>query len=628
VLHWLQGEWHPSGDAAALLGSGALASGAVASGAVASRGAVQPLHAARDVRISVTGSACGLPSTHAQHFVLRVEPTGASIVASSPSGVRYASQCLRQLWARAGQLGLHALPCCHVSDEPRIAQRGVMLDVSRCRIPTMREFLDILDMLCEHRCTHLQLYIEHTFAYAGHEEVWQGWSALTPDELRTIDSACRERGIELAMNQNCFGHMQHWLRLPKYAHLAETHGDWMFANAWPRTGPWSLCATDDASLHLVRDLLSQQAGCVRGSLCNINCDETYDIAFGRSASEVRERGRTSVYLDYVSRVCRIVRELGKVPMLWGDVVLSHEDGAAPESAQHHAGQLRGWPQGAIALAWDYEGDDHTGVSKFATWGEALSSREIAWWACPGTSSWCSFVGRTRERTQNIRSAVQAATTHNAQGVLLTDWGDHGHWQTWAVARHAIVHALREAWEGEHNANSQRMPHAPPAQVSTLLDTLGDVDLPLREVGLPLSRPNVQGRLRNQTALFADLRLPWNDTRGLTDPEPWEQALDRLNQCETTLHGLPESTLPTWSQERDELSHTIACARFALQRAVARRRTPGTCEPATLQDLAAQAHALGQSHARLWLRRSRVGGLEQSLRAWLVPTLHELDALRG
>ena len=104
----------------------------------------------------------------------------------------------------------------------------VMLDVSRDRIPTMEEFGRIVPWLASLKVNHLQLYTEHTFAYAGHEEVWRGWSPLTPAEIREIDALCIGHGIELAANQNCFGHLRTWLELPRYAHLAETHGDWVF----------------------------------------------------------------------------------------------------------------------------------------------------------------------------------------------------------------------------------------------------------------------------------------------------------------------------------------------------------------------------------------------------------------
>ena len=162
-----------------------------------------------------------------------------------------------------------------------------MLDVSRNRVPTTGQLQLASKWLSDMKVNHAQLYTEHTFAYVGHEEVWQGWSPITPEQIRSLASVYDNRGVELAANQNCFGHLASWLRHPKYAHLAETHGDWVF-DVWPRSGPFSLCPTDSKSLELVEDMLGQLLPCFTSPLVNIGCDETYDIGFGRSKEEVAE----------------------------------------------------------------------------------------------------------------------------------------------------------------------------------------------------------------------------------------------------------------------------------------------------------------------------------------------------
>ena len=55
-----------------------------------------------------------------------------------------------------------------------------MLDVSRDRVPTLRTLRLIVDLLARYRYTQSQLYTEHTFAYAGHESVWEEPDPVTP----------------------------------------------------------------------------------------------------------------------------------------------------------------------------------------------------------------------------------------------------------------------------------------------------------------------------------------------------------------------------------------------------------------------------------------------------------------
>src|SRR5207237_8526035 len=99
------------------------------------------------------------------------------------------------------------------------------------------------------------------FAYRGHEEVWRGWSPMRPEEVKELDEYCEVRGVALAANQNCFGHLEKWLRHPRYAALAETRGDWVFENEherFGRAGPSSLCPTDPGSIARSEDVLGQR----------------------------------------------------------------------------------------------------------------------------------------------------------------------------------------------------------------------------------------------------------------------------------------------------------------------------------------------------------------------------------
>ena len=96
-----------------------------------------------------------------------------------------------------------------------------MLDVSRCKVPTMQSIFSLIDLLAELSYNELQLYIEHTFAFKNHNEVWKDASPLTSEEIQIIDKYCRERFIELVPNLNSFGHFERWLMHSSYKHLAE-----------------------------------------------------------------------------------------------------------------------------------------------------------------------------------------------------------------------------------------------------------------------------------------------------------------------------------------------------------------------------------------------------------------------
>lgn len=554
------------------------------------------------LRTARTDGWCGAAATDAQSYTLRIfnDDAGSGCVeieSPTAAGLRLGRATLVQL-LRQYQLPLTdpaspriIIPAMNIEDRPAFATRGVMLDVSRDRIPTMRQFKDTIDLLASLKYNHLQLYTEHTFAYAGHEEAWRDWSPLTPAEVIELDAYAHDRGIELAANQNCFGHLRSWLEHPKYQHLAETHGDWMF-DVWPRKGPFSLCPTDPKSLAFVNNLLAQLMPCFRSPLVNIGCDETYDIAFGRSKSECDAKGRGVVFAEFVAKICEIVRASDKRPMFWADIALSHPD------------CLELLPNDLIALAWGYEPD-----SPFDQWGNALAKSGMTMWVCPGTSTWRSITGRTAERTRNLQAAADAGLRHESQGYLVCDWGDTGHWQQWPITAHALANAAQAAWN----------PGAPfSAQASSLhvfgdtsrtlgpwLERLGDADHSLRQICGPLSRPD-RTRLLNQSAIFIDLFKPWDQQRDVGPIDGWQAAIENLEQSERELEAM--TTLDPLV--RDELTHTLRLARTAVRRGLLRRQSLSPTN-ADADALVAEWNELEASHRRLWAARSRPGGLEHS-----------------
>jgi hypothetical protein len=550
-----------------------------------------------------TASSTADPSANlrfdgAEAYALHLDARNTTLLARSNAGLQHAQHTLSQIRRQYGEHG----PAMHIEDAPAYPIRGVMLDVSRDRIPTMPEFRRLIDRLASIKFNHLQLYTEHTFAYGGHEEVWRGWSPITPDEARQLDRYCSAKGIELAANQNCFGHLTRWLKHPRYSPLAETHSDWVFENAherFPRSGPFSLCPIDSGSVALIEDLLSQLLPCFSSPLVNIGCDETFDVGQGRSKAEVAQRGRSAVYFDFVHKIAAAAREHGKRPMFWADIALS-DPASIPLI-----------PEDMIGLAWGYEAD-----APFAEWCSRLreAGREV--WVCPGTSSWRSITGRTTERRENLRRAAREGLAHNASGFLVTDWGDSGHHQQWPVAAAALAEAADAAWSCDSpgydpRAASLHMFGDESLAIGPWLDRLGDADLPLRRIGGRRSPDQPPTALRNSSALFCDMFLPIGPggedklragILGVPSAEV-EAVLARLEALARARPGIADPLLGT------ELDHTLAVARFAAARALWRRRGAPTRDAALLRRDLEQVIA---EHRRLWLERSREGGLEESV----------------
>ena len=364
---------------------------------------------------------------HPEGYRLVVHESGMRIEASSTDGLAHGCSTAAQLFAAASRHPSRSIPGLLLDDEPALEVRGAMLDISRDRVPTMAYLLEVIERLAALKINHLELYVEHTFAFPGHEEVWRGKSPLTSEEVRSLDGYARARGVRLVPNLQSFGHSHRWLKLPNYAHLAEHQPGIVHAFAVDPE-PFGLCPVDPASLEHLEDLYDSYLPSFTASEFNVGLDETLDLGLGRSAEACKTRGKGRVYLDFLSQVHSLVTARGRRMSFWGDVILEY-----PELASE-------LPQDAIAMVWGYEAGH-----PFEERCTALKEQGLEFRICPGTSSWQSGTGRLENARANLLEAAATASELGAGGLITTDWGDFGHWQPPCTAWPGLTLGAGLAW---------------------------------------------------------------------------------------------------------------------------------------------------------------------------------------
>ena len=199
---------------------------------------------------------------------------------------------LRQLLHQYGR----QLPCLKIRDWPDFARRGVMLDISRGRVPKLETLLDLAEHLADFKINELQLYTEHTFAYRRYKSVWQSWGALTGAEIRQLDARCRELGIDLVPNQNSFGHLRYFLERPRLKKLAEVSKPYEDAGGEFLRRPTTLAPNHPGTLPFLRGLYDELLPNFSSRFFNVGCDETWDLGRGQSkklCETQRQRPRVS-----------------------------------------------------------------------------------------------------------------------------------------------------------------------------------------------------------------------------------------------------------------------------------------------------------------------------------------------
>ena len=536
---------------------------------------------------------------HPQGYSLNIRPEGVELQAETPAGLFYALQTLRQLLQQRGA----ELPAARIRDWPDFPVRGVMLDISRDRVPTMETLFELVDRLASWKINQFQLYTEHTFAYRQHSEVWAHASPLTGEQILALDAFCRERFIELVPNQNVFGHMERWLKHARYRELAECPDG--AETRWGYMPAFSLNPGDPASLALGSGLLDELLPHFSSRQVNVGCDETIDLGLGRSKAAVEQRGVGPVYLDFLLKIYHDVRRRGYTMQFWGDILMEHPE-LAPQV-----------PRDAIALEWGYEAEH-----PFEEHGAIFAASGLPFYVCPGTSSWNSVAGRTDNALGNLRSAAQNGLRFGAVGYLITDWGDNGHWQPLPVSYLGFACGAALAWNSAPaNAMDARAWLTAALDRFAFDDPAGVLGELAYDLGNIYQAPGIP--IHNNSVLFRLLQTSPDDVRRwlVTHPTPLDLP-ERWQATEQRLAGLAEklaAARPAQSLVADEFGWCIDLLRHACRRALWITGQPGVqsapVEQAAPVDLAAsleqEAETLLERYRALWLQRCRPGGLEDS-----------------
>jgi len=526
-------------------------------------------------------------------YRLLILPDQVRITAHDVTGAFRGAVTLRQIARQCAGTGI--LPCLEIDDWPDFARRGVMLDISRDKVPTMTTLFALVDQLADLKLNELQLYTEHTFAYRNHREIWEYASPMTAAEILELDAYCRERHVALVPNQNSFGHMERWLRHPRYAPLAEAPNGFDFP--WGHCDrPFSLCPIDPGSEALIAGLYDELLPNFTSRQFNVGCDETFDVGQGRSADIARERGKGRVYLEFLLKIHRHVQRHGRAMQFWGDIIL------------HHPELIPELPKDVIPLVWGYEADH-----PFAGQCAEFAKTGFRFYVCPGTSSWNSIAGRTDNALGNLRNAAINGLAAGAAGYLITDWGDNGHWQPLPVSYLGYAFGAAMSWAVRANAD---LDLARALDVHLFQDAAGvmgrlavDLGNVYQAVGLLTPNASLPASL-----LCRDAEQPFAKPGEVT----WtglEKARSAIADAISLADGA-RMIRPDAELVKSEFRQAASLLDYSCREGLARSGTAdwrlSSVPLATRREFAARLQELIAEQTRTWLARNRSGGLTDSL----------------
>jgi hypothetical protein len=369
--------------------------------------------------------AAHIPDPQAQSYRLILGPTGIELRGGSSAGVFYGLQTLAQLLSGCGR----NLPYLQIEDRPDYAIRGLSYDVSRGKVPTLATLKELVRRLAALKLNHLQLYVEHTFAFSFDPDIGAGCSPLTADEIRELDDFCRRYRVDLVPSLASCGHMGFILSLPQYRHLAEVEAqkDWEQMSWAERMRGLTIDVRNPQARELLEKMHGEYLPLFSSQLANACADEPYDLGRGKNRALADQVGVETLYLEHVRFLHALCRHHGKRMMLWSDVLRRFPD------------LIERIPRDIIILNWDYRPDaDYDSTRLFCDAG-------LTTCVCPGTWGWNRVLNDYDAAETNIRRHAVAGARYGAVGLITTDWGDEGHVNLLATSWYPIALGAALGW---------------------------------------------------------------------------------------------------------------------------------------------------------------------------------------
>ncbi len=260
-------------------------------------------------------------------YCLVLHPELATISSNNSAGLFYGIQTFSQLINDQDKL-----PCCEIEDWPNLAVRGIHLDLKGV-CPTFTYLKNLMKRLAAYKINTVLIEYEDKFKYRSHPEISADF-AFTEAQIRELDATARRCHIKMIPLLQCLGHVQYILRHEKYFPLREVEGD-----------SSQFCPGSPASLKLFKELAEEIiAAHPESEFFHIGADETRLLGkCPQCSKQAGKTGEIGVYLDYLNKVLEFIREKGKIPIIWDDIIRKHLDDKIIDRL----------PKDVVLMYWNY-----------------------------------------------------------------------------------------------------------------------------------------------------------------------------------------------------------------------------------------------------------------------------------
>ncbi|XP_054721330.1 hexosaminidase D-like [Uloborus diversus] len=292
--------------------------------------------------------------------------------------------------------------------------------------PKISFFKSIFPLIRQAGANGILMEYEDTFPFWGNLSNIATSTSYKKNELRYILELAKNNKLKVIPLVQTFGHLEFVLKLEEFKHLREVEDI-----------PQSLCPTNNGSLKLVKNMIDQIMSLHPDSQwLHIGSDEVYQLGHCSRCSRYE---RNSLFLAYVKKVAKYVREKHNVtPIIWDDM-LRHTTVA--ELKKYEMGKL------VEPMAWSYVEDVYLFLpsSLWEKYGEVFPYMWTAS-AFKGAFGETLTVPDAKRHLENNKAWLtvmreQNSTFKGFRGIALTGWQRYDHFASLCELLPAAIPSL-------------------------------------------------------------------------------------------------------------------------------------------------------------------------------------------
>ena len=291
-----------------------------------------------------------------------------------------------------------------------IRSLGIMLDCSRDAVYSVETLKRYFGLLKKMGYTYVQLYTEDVYEVEGEPYFGYLRGRYTKRELKELDAAARENGLELVPCIQTLAHLGGIARWNEYSKTCIDFGD-------------ILLAGEERTYELIEKMFQTCAECFMSRRINIGMDEAHMVGLGKYLDRHGYENRFDILLNHLTRVAKIAEQYGFSPMMWSDMFFRLANkgqyyctGGIPEAIRALV------PKNVTLVYWDYYSTDRAHYDGMLRAHQEFENPVVF---AGGDSGWYGFAPHNRYAVRTWRAAMEACRESGVEDAFVTCWKDDG-----------------------------------------------------------------------------------------------------------------------------------------------------------------------------------------------------------